>query len=119
MNRPGRCTPVPRPRHRVCITKMVDRYRVMTPDELARLREEKYNATVVRLDRLHSDLVVMRVRPDKPRPAHKAGQYTVLGLGYWEPRHPGCQAEELDSLLLPRLARRSYSISCSVLDDEG
>src|SRR4051812_9076243 len=91
----------------------------MTPEEISLLRAEKYNATVVRLDRLHPDLLVMRVRPDAPRPAHKPGQYTVLGLGYWEPRHPGCQTEHLDELLLPRLARRSYSISCSVLDDTG
>ena len=91
----------------------------MTPEELSRLRDEKYNATIVQLDRVHHDLVIMRVRPDVPRPPHKPGQFTVLGLGYWEPRHEGCQVEQLDPLLLSRLARRSYSISCSVLDREG
>ena len=91
----------------------------MTSEELSRLRDEKYNASIVHLDRVHHDLVIMRVRPDLPRPAHKPGQYTVLGLGYWEPRHEGCQAEQLDPLFLSRLARRSYSISCSVLDTEG
>ncbi len=91
----------------------------MTSEELSRLRDEKYNASIVHLDRVHHDLVIMRVRPDFPRPAHKPGQYTVLGLGYWEPRHEGCQAEQLDPLFLSRLARRSYSISCSVLDTEG
>jgi ferredoxin--NADP+ reductase len=61
----------------------------------------------------------LRVRPDFPRPIHKPGQYSTLGLGYWEPRFPGCQEE----ILLPeeesKLARRAYSISCSVLNDEG
>ena len=89
----------------------------MTPEEIALLRSEKYNASVVRMERVHPDLFIMRVRPDTPRPAPKPGQYTVLGMGYWEPRHAGCQAEQLDELMLPRLARRSYSISCSILDE--
>jgi ferredoxin--NADP+ reductase len=61
----------------------------------------------------------MRVKPDFPLPAHKPGQYTVLGMGYWEPRFPGCDEEHLGPGEDARLARRSYSISCSVLDDEG
>jgi ferredoxin--NADP+ reductase len=91
----------------------------MTPDEIDQLRAEKYNATVLRLLRVHPELLIMRVRSDFPRPAHKPGQYTVLGMGYWEPRHAGCQAEQLDPLMMPRLARRSYSISCSVVDPQG
>ena len=91
----------------------------MTPEEISQLRAEKYNATVARLERVHPDLLIMRIRPDAPRPAPKPGQYMVLGMGYWEPRHAGCQAEQLDELMLPRLARRSYSISCSILDGQG
>jgi ferredoxin--NADP+ reductase len=91
----------------------------MTPEEIAELRNQKYNATVVRLDKVHSDLMVLRVRPDFTLPAHKAGQYSVLGLGYWEPRFPGCQEEVLAPADERKLARRSYSISCSVLDDNG
>jgi ferredoxin--NADP+ reductase len=91
----------------------------MTPTQIADLRRQKYNATVVRLHKLHSDLLTVRIRPDFPRPAHKPGQYTVLGLGFWEPRIPGCQEEHLDPANLGKLARRAYSISCPVLDDEG
>lgn len=91
----------------------------MTPDQIAELRKTKYNATVVSLVKPHSDLMIMRVRSDFPRPSHIPGQYTVLGLGYWEPRFPGCQEEELKPGDETKLARRSYSISCPVLDDKG
>jgi ferredoxin--NADP+ reductase len=84
----------------------------MTPDQIAELRRQKYNATLVYLHKTHSDLMIMRVRPDFPRPAHRAGQYTALGLGTWEPRFPGCQEEVLAPGEESRLARRSYSISC-------
>ncbi|HVS35101.1 MAG TPA: ferredoxin--NADP reductase [Gemmataceae bacterium] len=90
----------------------------MTPEQITDLRRQKYNAAVVRLNKVHPDLMVLRVRPDFALPAHKPGQYSVLGLGFWEPRMPGCQ----DEASIPdetRLARRSYSISCSVLDDRG
>ena len=90
----------------------------MTPEQITDLRRQKYNATVVRLHKVHPDLMVMRVRPDFPRPPHKPGQYGVLGLGFWEPRMPGCQ-EETPVADATKLARRSYSISCSVLDDAG
>jgi ferredoxin--NADP+ reductase len=91
----------------------------MTPEQIADLRRQKYNATVVRLVKLHSDLLMMRVRPDSPRPPHKPGQYSAMGMGYWEPRFPGCQEEHLRPGDETRLARRSYSISCSVLDDSN
>ena len=91
----------------------------MTPEEMTALRSQKYNATVLRLLRVHSDLLVMRVKPDFARPPHKPGQYGVLGLGYWEPRMPGCQEETLAPGDEKKLARRSYSISCSLLDKRG
>jgi ferredoxin--NADP+ reductase len=92
----------------------------MTPDRINELRREKYNATVVHLAKLHPDLMILKVRPDFPRPAHAPGQYTTLGLGFWEPRHPGCMDEnELSDEERARIARRSYSISCPVLDDKG
>ena len=43
----------------------------------------------------------------------------TLGLGFWEPRTPGCQEETILADDQPKLARRAYSISCSVLDDDG
>jgi len=91
----------------------------MTSEDIARLRKTQYNSTVVKLAKVHSDLLIMRVKPDNPRPVHKPGQYTALGLGFWEPRFPGCQEENLNDDQLSKLARRSYSISCSVLDDNG
>jgi ferredoxin--NADP+ reductase len=91
----------------------------MTPDEIQELRAKRYNATVAGLKRLHSDLLIVRVRPDFRLPVHKPGQYTSLGLGYWEPRCPGCENETLRPGDETKLARRAYSISCSVLDDNG
>ena len=91
----------------------------MTPDRINELRREKYNAIVLRLTKVHSDLMIIRVRPDSPVPPHQPGQYTTLGLGFWEPRHPGCQEEALKPEEEARLARRSYSISHPILDDEG
>lgn len=92
----------------------------MTPDRINELRRDKYNATVLRLTKVHSDLMILRVRPDFALQAHLPGQYTTLGLGYWEPRHPGCQEEaEMKPEEEARLGRRSYSISHPVLDDAG
>jgi ferredoxin--NADP+ reductase len=91
----------------------------MTPEQIAELRQSKYNATVVKLTKAHSDLMIVRVRPDFVLPVHKPGQYTSLGLGYWEPRHPGCQEEPLQPGDETRLARRAYSISCPILDEAG
>ncbi len=92
----------------------------MTPEEIAELRTQKYNATMVRLLKVHSDLLVMRVRPDFPRPVHKPGQYGTVGVGFWEPRTPGCQEEvSLGEEDQKKLAIRSYSLSCSLLDKRG
>ena len=86
----------------------------MTPEEIAEHRQRRYNGTVAYLHNVHSDLMVMRVKPDFPRPPHKPGQYCSLGLGYWEPRVAGCQEETLTSEERAKLVRRAYSISCSV-----
>jgi ferredoxin--NADP+ reductase len=91
----------------------------MLPEEIAEFRRKRYNATIVSLRRVHSDLVVMRVRSDFPRPVHKPGQYSTLGLGYWEPRSPGCQEESVNPGDETKLIRRAYSIGCSVLSDAG
>lgn len=91
----------------------------MTPAEIAELRAEKYNATVVSVRKPNPDLMMIRVRPDTPRGQHCPGQYTVLGLGNWEPRVPGAQAEDLKPEDLTKLVRRSYSLSCPILSDGG
>jgi ferredoxin--NADP+ reductase len=90
----------------------------MTPEQIAELRRKHYNATLVWLRRANPELAILRVRPDFPRPPHKPGQYSSLGLGYWEARAPGCQEEQLKPGDETRLAQRAYSISCSVLTDD-
>jgi len=91
----------------------------MTPEQIVDLRQKHYNASVVALTKAHSDLMILRVRPDFVRPKHKPGQYCTLGLGNWEPRAPGCQPEATTSADEQKLVRRAYSIGCSVLDDDG
>src|SRR5262245_31994774 len=91
----------------------------MTPEEVGALRRKHYNAVVVKLDKPNPDLLRMRVRPDFPLPTHQPGQYTTLGMGYWEPRYPGCQDEDIRPGDEGKLVRRSYSISCPILDDDG
>jgi ferredoxin/flavodoxin---NADP+ reductase len=86
----------------------------MSPEEIADARARRYNATVVFLKKIHSDLMILRVKPDFSRPPHQPGQYCTLGLGYWEPRVDGCQQESLKPEELNKVVRRAYSISCSV-----
>lgn len=91
----------------------------MSPEDIAELRTRRYNGTVVFLKKLHSDLMVLRVKPDFPRPPHKPGQYCSLGLGNWEPRADGCQVETLSPDDLSKVVRRAYSISCSIYSEPG
>jgi ferredoxin--NADP+ reductase len=91
----------------------------MTPEELADLRARRYNGTVVYLRLANPDLMVMRVKPDFPRPPHQPGQYGTLGLGYWEPRVEGCQVETLKPDELTKVVRRAYSLSCPVEGEGG
>lgn len=91
----------------------------MTLETTAELRRQRYNATVVSLRKPNTDLMIVRVRPDFERPPHSAGQYTTLGMGMWEPRFPGCQEEVRKPGDNSKIVRRAYSISCSILDDDG
>lgn len=98
---------------------MVSQTLTLGPEKIRRLREEHYNATVAAVVKVHADLRILRVTPDADLPPMEAGQYTTLGLGNWEPRVAGADVEQLDSVHLPRLAKRAYSISCSLLDPSG
>src|SRR5947207_3248432 len=91
----------------------------MTLDEITEHRRRRYNATVTYLRKVHSELMIVRVNPDFPKPAHRAGQYASLGLGRWEPRLPGCQDEVRKPGDESRLVRRTYSFSCSILGNRG
>jgi ferredoxin--NADP+ reductase len=61
----------------------------------------------------------MRVEPDFKRPVHKPGQYTSLGLGNWEPRHPETTPETPKPGTETQIVKRAYSIGCPVLGDDG
>lgn len=89
----------------------------MLPEQIAEARKKRYNGTVLSIKKTHSDLMMMRVKSDFPRPVHFPGQYCTLGLGYWEPRMPGCQDENLKPEDEAKVVRRAYSISCAVLND--
>jgi ferredoxin--NADP+ reductase len=90
----------------------------MTAEDIADLRARRYNGTAVSVRKVHSDLMILRVKPDFPRPPHQPGQYCSLGLGYWEPRVEGCQGEALKPEDLTKVVRRAYSISCSITDPD-
>ncbi len=71
-----------------------------------------YNATVGERHEIHSQLMILRVRPENALLPFAPGQFAVLGLRGEEPRvfDSGAQAEEVapDTLI-----RRAYSIASS------
>ncbi|MDH3606188.1 MAG: hypothetical protein OER12_04250 [Acidimicrobiia bacterium] len=81
------------------------------------LRDKHYNATITSFENHHSDLWILRVKPDVGDASHSPGQYATLALGYWEPRLDGSD-EQLDEAKTEKLVRRSYSISHPMLDDD-
>ncbi len=88
------------------------------PGVIDELRVEHYNATITRFEPTHSDLWVLRVRPDGGRTSHLPGQYASLGLGFWEQRIDDAVDHDLDSRWF-KLIRRSYSISSRIFDDQS
>lgn len=82
------------------------------------LRQEHYNATVTHFEPTHSDLWVLRVKPDQGESSFVPGQYASLGLGYWEPRIDDALESDIEDRW-HKLVRRSYSISSRMLDDNG
>ncbi|HSJ35866.1 MAG TPA: ferredoxin--NADP reductase [Acidimicrobiia bacterium] len=87
-------------------------------EAIEELRDRHYNATITHFVRTHSDLWVVRVKPDHGDVNHEAGQYASLGLGYWEPRADGATDPDLERKW-ENLVRRSYSISSPVFDEYG
>ncbi len=84
------------------------------------LSDKYYNGTIVGIERTHETLALFRIKPDFPVPEYKPGQYTTLGLGYWEPRHEDTVKDgELAEKKTRRLVRRAYSVSHPVLDEGG
>lgn len=92
----------------------------LTEDEVASLRDEHYNATLTHFHLCTDRLARVRVRLDDSAALnYEPGQYTTLGLGFWEPRHPEADPETLDDKKLRRVAKRAYSVSCRLLDAAG
>jgi ferredoxin/flavodoxin---NADP+ reductase len=87
--------------------------------EVIQLRQAHYNAQIVDRTDVHNELAILRVRPDHGITEFAPGQYSVMGLGKWEPRLPGCEEEHLEEKELRRIVKRAYSFSCSVLDEGG
>ncbi len=92
--------------------------RVRHRGAMAELRAEHYNAVITHFEPAHSDLWVLRVRPDRGDTSYVAGQYASLGLGFWEPRSDDAEDRDLDDRW-DKLIRRSYSISSRILDEHG
>lgn len=88
------------------------------PDDVDRLRAESYNATLTHIRAHNDELWVMRVTPDEPIDPFEAGQYTTLALGFWEPRADEAH-EDMTIIQEKKMARRSYSVSSSMVDDSG
>jgi ferredoxin--NADP+ reductase len=82
------------------------------------LRSEHYNATITHFEPTHSDLWVLRIRPDFGSSSFIPGQYASLGLGYWEARIDDVEDADLGKRW-DKLIRRSYSISSRMFDDTG
>ena len=96
---------------------LADRRRGFT-SVIDELRAEHYNATITHFEPTHSDLWVLRVKPDHGDVSHLPGQYASLGLGYWEARIDDAEDAGLDEKW-DKLVRRSYSISSHMFDDHG
>jgi ferredoxin/flavodoxin---NADP+ reductase len=92
---------------------------LLDASEVSQLRQQHYNAHIVERTDVHDELAILRVCPDHGITEFAPGQYSVLGLGRWEPRLPGCEVEQLEEKELRRIVKRAYSFSCSILDGSG
>jgi ferredoxin--NADP+ reductase len=81
------------------------------------MRDIKYNATVESIREVRPWLRIFRLQPDFGRIRFVPGQYTVLGLGNWEPCVAGTRPQPMDRT--ERLVQRAYSFSCCILDVDG
>lgn len=92
----------------------------MKPDETVdSLRAKFYNATLTDVIAVHESLRIFRIYPDQGPPRFSGGQYTVLGLGTWEPCVGGPTIRHSDSDASQKVLKRAYSFSSSILDNHG
>lgn len=83
------------------------------------LRDNFYNATLIKRIDIHDDLFRIRVRPDAGIRPFEPGQYVAVGMGNWEPRIRPSQVEDLEPKKWTKVVRRAYSISCPMIADNG
>ena len=84
--------------------------RTTIPDLTSKLSDAYYNATISYFNRLTDEVWIFGVKPDDGPVSFVPGQYTSLGLGYWEPRIDDAIESDIDTQW-SKLARRSYSVS--------
>lgn len=102
------------------LSKLFVFYEVESPEErITRLRAKHYNAKIASIRAHNPDLWVIRVTPDEPIKPFKPGQYTTLGLGFWEPRADDAMENFEDNPgKFDKMALRSYSVASSIVGDE-
>ncbi len=91
----------------------------MTPEQITDLRRQKYNATVVRLNRGPPGPDGDARAPGLPPAGRTSPASTASSASASGSRACPAARRSRPSPTRPSLARRSYSISCSVLDDGG
>lgn len=103
------------------LSKLLVFYEIESPeDRIARLRNEHYNATITDIRAHGPDLWVIKVTPDESIKPFKPGQYTTLGLGFWERRADEAMEDfEDDQDQIEKMARRSYSVASSMVGEDG
>jgi ferredoxin--NADP+ reductase len=92
---------------------------VLSESEVEQLRQDNYNAQLEDVIIVNQDLRILRIRTDGGTPAFEPGQYTVLGLGYWEPRHEDILDDPHSGKELHKLCKRAYSLSSPLVDEQG
>lgn len=88
-------------------------------DSHQNLREANYNATVNEVIPVHEALMILRVRPDHTLETFAPGQFTMLGLGSWEPAIGDGDEITTFSHSKVMLIKRAYSIGCPLVDSQG
>jgi ferredoxin--NADP+ reductase len=77
--------------------------------------QSPYNATIIGREIIHSELIVLRVRPDSDLFEFKPGQFAVLGLTGSAPRVSEADKEE-GVVEADKLIRRAYSIASASVE---
>ncbi|MFZ0015407.1 MAG: ferredoxin--NADP reductase [Acidimicrobiia bacterium] len=106
---------------RVIIAELFVHYETLSLDEYdEQQRADNYNATITWIRAHNPDLWVIRIKPDEPIDPFAPGQYTTLGLGFWEPRADTAEEDFGDDPeRRDKMARRSYSVSSSIVGEDG